>query len=223
MGRCPLAQLLAVPAARQRIQRGPGPLLVAAGPGGPRPGDQTPGRLFQGQAADQAFLLCAQEPAAAAQLAQGHLGFSLGFAEGDAAGFPPPKDLAVGHALGEVVEGDAAMAQSSWIDRPLKRATGKPRTEFQASWHGGAAGVYGRRTRQQRISTEISAIAPERPDQRVTSSSSVTSGMAREGQQRPRHLSVGILQAAAVFATLTANAGAPAPWPSHNAHTVIER
>jgi hypothetical protein len=75
----------------------------------------------------------------------------LGFAEGDAAGFPPPKDLAVGHALGEVVEGDAAMAQSSWIDRPLKRATGKPRTEFQASWHGGAAGVYGRRTRQQRI------------------------------------------------------------------------
>jgi len=151
MGRCPLAQLLAVPAARQRIQRGPSPLLVAAGPGGPRPGDQTPGRLLQGQAADQAFLLCAQGPAAAAQLAQGHLGFSLGFAEGDAAGFPPPKDLAVGHALGEVVEGDAAMAQSSWIDRPLKRATGKPRTEFQASWHGGAAGVYGRRTRQQRI------------------------------------------------------------------------
>ena len=51
---------------------------------------------LQRQAADHAFLLRAQGAAAAAQQAQGDLGFSS------------PKDLAVGHALSEVVEGDAA-------------------------------------------------------------------------------------------------------------------
>ena len=43
------------------------------------------------------------------------------------------------------------MAQSSWIDRPLKRESDKPRTELQAGWHGGAEVVYSRSTSQQRV------------------------------------------------------------------------
>ncbi len=67
---------------------------------------------LQRQAADHAFLLRAQGAAAAAQQAQGDLGFSLDLTQGDASGLtlrlPPPKDFPVGDALGEVVEGDAA-------------------------------------------------------------------------------------------------------------------
>ena len=61
-----------------------------------------------GRLRTQALLLRAHGAAATVQLAHADLGFSLSFSSGLTLHLPPPKDLAVGHALGEVFEGDAA-------------------------------------------------------------------------------------------------------------------